>query len=119
MRTVLVLASAIVNSIPLRASTASRTCSPAPNIPPLMESATEPIAAPPSALPEELRGPPPPRHGGALALLRFMRRRGMLNFKYGRLIVRLGVIKLRLRSRLRLDGLAFVGPGCSLEVGRR
>ena len=84
-----------------------------------MESATEPIAAPPSDLPEELRGPPPPRHGGVLALLRFMRSKRMLNFKYGRLVVRLGLIKLRLGSRLLLDGLAFVGPGCSLEVGKR
>jgi acetyltransferase-like isoleucine patch superfamily enzyme len=84
-----------------------------------MESATEPIASPPSDLPEELRGPPPPRSGGLLALLRFMRRKGMLNLKYGRLIARLGLIKLRLRSRLLLDGLAFVGPGCSLEVGKR
>jgi acetyltransferase-like isoleucine patch superfamily enzyme len=78
-----------------------------------MESATEPIAAPPSELPDELRGPPPPRSGGLLALLRFMRAHGMLNLKYGRLIVRLGLVKLR------LDGLAFVGPGCSLEVGKR
>jgi acetyltransferase-like isoleucine patch superfamily enzyme len=81
-----------------------------------MESATEPIAAPPTDLPEELRGPPPPRDGGLLTLLRFMRRHGMLNLKYARLIARLGLVKLRLRSRLRLDGLAFVGPGCSLEV---
>jgi acetyltransferase-like isoleucine patch superfamily enzyme len=84
-----------------------------------MESATEPIAAPPSDLPDELRGPPPPRHGGLLTLLRFMRRHGMLNRKYARLIVRLGFVKLRLGSRLLLDGLAFVGPGCSLEVGPR
>ncbi|MET0614632.1 MAG: acyltransferase, partial [Thermoleophilaceae bacterium] len=84
-----------------------------------MESATEPIAAPPSDLPDELRGPPPPRHGGLLTLLRFMRRHGMLNRKYARLILRLGFVKLRLGSRLLLDGLAFVGPGCSLEVGPR
>ena len=83
-----------------------------------MESATEPIAAPPSDLPEELRGPPPPRSGGFLTLLRFMRRHGMLNFKYLRLIARLGRVKLRLGSRLRLDGLAFVGPRCSLEVAK-
>src|SRR5215217_9157950 len=67
----------------------------------------------------ELRGPPPPRRGGLLTLLRFMRRHGMLNLKYGRPIVRLGFLKLRVRSRLRLDGLAFVGPGCSIEVGPR
>ena len=82
----------------------------------VMEGATEPIAAPPSELPE-FRGPPPPRHGGLLTLLRFLRRNGMLNHKYGRLIVRLWLWKLRLRRRLLLDGLAFVGPGCSLEVG--
>ena len=28
-------------------------------------------------------------------------------------------IKLRYRERLALDGLAFVGPGCALEVGER
>jgi acetyltransferase-like isoleucine patch superfamily enzyme len=84
-----------------------------------MEPAAEPILAPPSDLPEELRGPPPPRSGGLLTLLRFMRRHGMLNLKYGRLVIRLALVKLRLRSRLRLDGLAFMGPGCSLEVGPR
>lgn len=88
-------------------------------IPAPMEGATEPIAAPPSDLPAELRGPPPPRHGGPLAFLRFMRRKGMLNRKYAWLAVRLGWLKLRLRERLRLDGLAFVGPGCTLEIGAR
>jgi acetyltransferase-like isoleucine patch superfamily enzyme len=81
-----------------------------------MEPVTEPIAAPPTDLPEELRGPPPPRSGGLVTLLRFMRSHGMLNLKYARLIARLGLVKLRLGSRLRLDGLAFVGPGCTLEV---
>jgi acetyltransferase-like isoleucine patch superfamily enzyme len=83
-----------------------------------MEGITEPVAAPPSDLPPELRGAPPPRRGGLLTLLRFMRGRGMLNLKYGRLLVRLGWWKLRLGRRLRLDGLAFIGPGCSLEVRR-
>jgi acetyltransferase-like isoleucine patch superfamily enzyme len=68
--------------------------------------------------PPELRGPPPPLHGGLPTLLRFMRRNGMLNLKYGALLLRLGFWKLRLRGRLRLDGLAFIGPGCRLEVGR-
>jgi acetyltransferase-like isoleucine patch superfamily enzyme len=81
-----------------------------------MEGATEPVAAPPSDLPPELRGPPPPRTGGLVTLLRFMRRHGMLNVRYGRLIGRLGLQKLRLGSRLRLDGLAFIGPGCCLEI---
>jgi acetyltransferase-like isoleucine patch superfamily enzyme len=84
-----------------------------------MEGATEPIAAPPSDVPAEIRGEPPPRRGGLLTLLRFMRQKGMLNAKYGRLILRIGAWRLRLGRRLRLDGLAFVGPGCSLEVGRQ
>jgi acetyltransferase-like isoleucine patch superfamily enzyme len=81
-----------------------------------MEPLAEPIAAPPTDVPSELRGPPPPRTGGLPTLLRFMRRHGMLNAKYIRLMIRLGFVKLRMRDRLRLDGLAFVGPGCSLEV---
>jgi acetyltransferase-like isoleucine patch superfamily enzyme len=83
-----------------------------------MEGATEPAAAPPAELPPELRGPPPPRRGGPIALLRFMRRNGMLNAQYLRVILRLGLWKLRLGRRLKLDGLAFIGPGCRLEVGR-
>jgi acetyltransferase-like isoleucine patch superfamily enzyme len=69
-------------------------------------------------VPEEIRGAPPPRHGGLLALLRFMRAKGMLTPKYARLLLRLACTKLRLRGRLRLDGLAFIGPSCTLQVGR-
>jgi acetyltransferase-like isoleucine patch superfamily enzyme len=47
-----------------------------------------------------------------------MRRNGMLNRKYMVLLLRLGAWKLRLGKRLQLDGLAFIGPGCRLEVGR-
>jgi acetyltransferase-like isoleucine patch superfamily enzyme len=72
-----------------------------------MESAPEP----------DLRGSPAPRHGGPLTLLRFMRRNRMLNLKYGVLLLRLAAWKLRLRGRLKLDGIAFIGPGCRLEVG--
>ena len=64
-----------------------------------------------------MRGPPKPLHGGPLALLRFMRSNNMLNRKYAVLILRLGWWKLRLGRRLRLDGLAFIGPGCRLEIG--
>jgi acetyltransferase-like isoleucine patch superfamily enzyme len=73
--------------------------------------------APPMEGATELRGPPPPRHGGLLTLLRFMRRKGMLNPKYLHVVLRLGYWKLRLGRRLKLDGLAFIGPGCQLEVG--
>jgi acetyltransferase-like isoleucine patch superfamily enzyme len=52
-----------------------------------------------------------------LKLLRFMRRNHMLNVKYAVLLVRLGYWKLRLRKRLELHGMAFIGPGCKLEVG--
>ncbi len=83
-----------------------------------MEGATEPVAAPPSDLPAEVRGAPPPRHGGLLTLLRFLRAHGMLNLGYARIVLRLGVWKLRLRRKLVLDGLAFVGPGCALQAGK-
>jgi acetyltransferase-like isoleucine patch superfamily enzyme len=76
---------------------------------------------PPSDVDEGLRGPPPPRHGGPLTLLRFMRRHRMLTPKYLRLIVRL--LRRRFltptgRRGLRADGLAFIGPGVVLEIGR-
>jgi acetyltransferase-like isoleucine patch superfamily enzyme len=90
-------------------------------IEPAMEhttTAADPVAAPPTDVPPEIRGDPPPRHGGVLTLLRFMRRRRMLSFKYLRLIVRLGRKKLRFRNKLRLDGLAFVGPGVTIQVGK-
>jgi acetyltransferase-like isoleucine patch superfamily enzyme len=82
-----------------------------------MEGASEPVAAPPADPLPELRESPPPRGGGLMSLLRFMRRKGMLNAKYLRLVLRLGLWKFRLGRRLRLDGLAFVGPRCQLEVG--
>ena len=77
----------------------------------------EPVAAP-VEVPPEIRGAPPPRHGGLIALLRFLRSKGMLNLKYGRLALRLGLRKLRYGRRLVLDGLAFIGPGCTLQIGR-
>jgi acetyltransferase-like isoleucine patch superfamily enzyme len=78
----------------------------------------EPIAAPPTEVPPEVRKAPAPRHGGLFTLLRFMRRKRMLKPKYLRLLARLGLRKLRYRRRLVLDGLAFVGPGVTLEIGR-
>ncbi|HEX8054022.1 MAG TPA: acyltransferase [Thermoleophilaceae bacterium] len=65
-----------------------------------------------------LRRPPPPLHGGPLTLMRFMRRHRMLNAKYARLAVRL--LRRRLTNRrLHSDGLAFIGPGVVLQIGRR
>jgi acetyltransferase-like isoleucine patch superfamily enzyme len=78
----------------------------------------EPIAAPPTEVPPEIRGVPPPRRGGLLTLLRFMRRKRMLTPKYARLLARLGLRRLRHGRKLVLDGLAFIGPRCALQIGR-
>jgi acetyltransferase-like isoleucine patch superfamily enzyme len=72
---------------------------------------------PPAEHPALPRGEPPPRHGGLLTLVRFMRANGMFNLGYGRLIARLWWLKLRWRGRLQTDGLAFVCPGVKFEIG--
>jgi acetyltransferase-like isoleucine patch superfamily enzyme len=85
-----------------------------------MESGLQEIAGPPpSDVDEGLRAAPPPRRGGPLTLLRFMRRHRMLNAKYGRLLVRLARRKLLTPygSRLKLDGFAFIGPRVTLQIG--
>jgi acetyltransferase-like isoleucine patch superfamily enzyme len=69
-------------------------------------------------LPEVVRGEPPPRHGGPIALLRFLREHRMLTWGYARLALRLAWLKLRFRGRLHTDGPAFIGPGVKLEIGR-
>ena len=72
----------------------------------------------PTDVPDEIvRGEPAPRGGGPLVLLRFLRRNGMLNSKYARLALRLLWLKLRWRGRLKTDGLAFVCPGVTFEIG--
>jgi len=73
---------------------------------------------PQQALPPAVRGEPPPRHGGPVALLRFLRAHRMLTWGYAKLALRLAWLKLRFRGRLRTDGIAFVGPGVKLEIGR-
>jgi acetyltransferase-like isoleucine patch superfamily enzyme len=88
---------------------------------PPVAAQAEPIAGPPpTGFEEEIRRAPPPRHGGALTLLRFMARNGMLRPKYGRLVARL--LRRRFLSsygrRLKLDGLAFVGPGVTIQIGK-
>jgi len=65
----------------------------------------------------KVRGEPPPLRGGPLTILRHMRARGMLNRSYGRLVVRWLWLKLRWRGRLETDGLCFVGPGVTFEIG--
>jgi acetyltransferase-like isoleucine patch superfamily enzyme len=47
-----------------------------------------------------------------------MRRHGMLNHRYARLIARWAWLKLRWGARLQTDGLCFIGPGVKLEIGR-
>ena len=81
-------------------------------------TAADPVAAPPTEVPPELRGAPPPRHGGLITLLRFMRSNRMLTLKYLRLVVRLARKKLRFRGKLRLDGLAFIGPRVTIQVAK-
>src|SRR5215210_7591074 len=65
----------------------------------------------------EVRGAPAPLGGGPVALLRFMRAHRMLSLGYARLIVRWAWLKLRWRGRLQTDGLCFIGPGVTLEIG--
>jgi acetyltransferase-like isoleucine patch superfamily enzyme len=66
----------------------------------------------------QLRSEPPPRGGGPLTLLRFMRANHMLSVGYARMLARLALLKLRYRGRLRTDGLCFICPGVQLEIGR-
>jgi acetyltransferase-like isoleucine patch superfamily enzyme len=47
-----------------------------------------------------------------------MRRNGMLNHRYALLIARWAWLKLRWRGRLQTDGLAFVCPGVTFEIGK-
>jgi acetyltransferase-like isoleucine patch superfamily enzyme len=83
-------------------------------------TSTKPQRPAPTAVPDAVRLPPPPLHGGPLTLLRFMRRHHMLNLQYARLIARL----LRKRfltpygRRLKLDGICFIGPRVTLQIGK-
>jgi len=66
----------------------------------------------------QIRGEPAPLHGGPLEFLRFARAHGMANHRFLRLLVRWAWLKLRWRGRLRTDGVCFVGPGVTFEIGR-
>jgi acetyltransferase-like isoleucine patch superfamily enzyme len=81
-------------------------------------AATEPLAGPPSAVPPEVRRAPAPLHGGPLTLLRFMRRHRMLGPKYLRLIARL-LLRRLVHRRLHTDGIVFIGPKVTLQIGKK
>jgi acetyltransferase-like isoleucine patch superfamily enzyme len=69
-------------------------------------------------MPSHVRGEPAPRHGGPIVLLRWMREHRMLSWNYARLLARLAWLKLRFRGRLKTDGIAFVCPKVTLEIGK-
>src|SRR5881275_2622571 len=76
------------------------------------------LKAAPAGPPPPLRPPPPPLHGGPLTFLRFARAHRMLSLGYARLIVRWVWLKLRWRGRLKTDGLCFICPRVTFEIGR-
>jgi acetyltransferase-like isoleucine patch superfamily enzyme len=61
---------------------------------------------------------PAPLHGGPLTLLRFMHANRMLNRHYARLVLRYVLLKLRFGKRLQTDGICFICPNVTLEIGR-
>jgi acetyltransferase-like isoleucine patch superfamily enzyme len=75
------------------------------------------LEAPPVEI-TRLRPEPPPLHGGPLTLLRFARRNRMLTLDYARLTAKWVWLKLRWRGRLETDGLCFVCPGVTFEIGK-
>jgi acetyltransferase-like isoleucine patch superfamily enzyme len=67
---------------------------------------------------EAVRRAPTPLCGGPLALLRFMRANHMLTRGYARLLCRYALLKLRFGKRLQTDGICFICPNVTLEIGR-
>ncbi len=68
--------------------------------------------------PPILRSPPPPLRGGPITFLRFAWSHHMFRWGYVPLIARWVWLKLRWRGRLQTDGLCFVCPGVTFEIGR-
>ena len=84
-----------------------------------MELLSDPSTeTPPGGAPGAIRRAPAPPHGGPLALLRFMRANDMVSLDYARLLARLAFLKLRHGRRLQTDGICFICPGVTLEIGR-
>jgi acetyltransferase-like isoleucine patch superfamily enzyme len=83
--------------------------------PPLPRGVTP---APPTNLPVQLRTDPPPLRGNLLTFLRFAKRNRMLTFGYARLLARWAWLKLRWRGRLVTDGVCFVCPKVTFEIGK-
>jgi acetyltransferase-like isoleucine patch superfamily enzyme len=77
-----------------------------------MATLSRSVATPP------VHGVTAPLHGGPIALARFMKQHGMLNFGYARLIAHWAWLKLRWGKRLQTDGLCFVAPDVKLEIGK-
>jgi acetyltransferase-like isoleucine patch superfamily enzyme len=67
---------------------------------------------------DTVRRAPAPRRGGPLALLRFMRANRMLSRHYAQLLLRYAWLKLRFGRRLQTDGICFICPRVTLEIGR-
>jgi acetyltransferase-like isoleucine patch superfamily enzyme len=84
----------------------------------LAEQVSEPEAGERAQAETAPRPPPAPLKGGALELLRFMRRNRMTSIHYVPLLARLALLKLRFRGRLQTEGLCFICPGVKLEIGR-
>jgi acetyltransferase-like isoleucine patch superfamily enzyme len=76
------------------------------------------LEQPPVAARPLVRGEPAPLHGGPIVLWRFMRAHGMLSTRYARLIARWLWLKVRWRGRLKTDGLCFVCPDVTIEIGK-
>lgn len=80
----------------------------------MASSLSDPAAVAPAPL---VRADPPQLHGGPLTVLGFARRHGMLNVDYARLAVHWIRLKLRWRGRLKTDGLCFIAPDVTFEIG--
>jgi acetyltransferase-like isoleucine patch superfamily enzyme len=93
-----------------------------------MEHASLPCTTPPlprgvapaplTRLPVALRHEPPPLRGNPWTFLRFARRNKMLTPSYALLLARWVWLKLRWRGRLVTDGVCFVCPRVTFEIGR-